>query len=75
MDQAVYETTLDQTQWMQVFKAEYLRRTGITWEDGGGTEEEALDRYYPHDCPLDAVMHNMDKYGLDDITDPWIGGK
>lgn len=74
MNKAVYETKLDQTQWIAVFKAEYLRRTGITWEEGGGTEKEALDRYWPHECPLDAVFHQMDKYGLIDVTDPWMGG-
>lgn len=71
MDQAVYSETLDKDQWLTVFKAEYLRRTGITFEDGGGTAEEAVDRYWPSDCPLDAVLHQIDKYGLDDITSLW----
>ena len=75
MNQAVYSITLDQLQWIAVFKEEYKRRTGITWnEDAGRTDEEALDRYFPETCPMDAVFDQMNKYDLVDVTDPWMGG-
>lgn len=60
---------MTENEWLVKFKAEYLRRTGITFENGGGTNEEAISRYFPNYDPVDAVLHQIEKYGLDDITD------
>jgi len=53
--------------WLSAFKAEYLRRTGITWEDGGHEDEDAK-RYWPESTPEEAVLHQIEKYDLTDIT-------
>ena len=56
-------------QWLINFKTEYKRRVGITYEDGGGDDEDAM-RWYP--LPFaEAVQQEMDKYDLDDITKTW----
>ena len=71
IDQAVFNKKLDQPSWLKVFNTEFLRRTGITFKDGGGTDEQAL-RYWPRNSPLDAVLHQIEKYELVDMTDPWM---
>lgn len=58
---------MDKSEWLAAFKAEYLRRTGITWEDGGQTDEDAIDRYFPDDV-TESVLHQIEKYDLTDIT-------
>lgn len=65
MDRDVYSTSLDSQRWLEVFKKEYRRRTGITWnEDAGRTDEEALKYYFPKTCPFDAVHDQIVKYDL-----------
>lgn len=60
---------MDQLQWLTIFKAEYERRTGITWNEGAGaTDQDAIERYWPGD-PVDAVEDQIERYGLIDITD------
>ena len=57
-----------QTAWLAKFKAEFLRRTGITWNEGAGLEDkDAIDRYYPDEVG-EAVGHYIEKYDLEDIT-------
>lgn len=59
---------VERDQWIVAFCSEYLRRTGITVQDGGQSPEEVADRYWPGTCPVDAVLHQIEKYDLDDIT-------
>jgi hypothetical protein len=54
-------------EWLRRFKSEYRRRTGMTWEDSGSTDEDALS-YHPSFSPLSAVLHQIEKYDLIDIT-------
>lgn len=62
---------MNQQDWLAAFKAEFLRKTGITWnEDAGLTDEDAIERYYPEDIQ-DAVLQHMEKYDLDDVTQQW----
>lgn len=61
-------TKLDE--WLASFKAEFLRKTGITWEDAGLEDKDAIDRYFPEDVQ-DAVLQHMEKYDLDDVTQGW----
>jgi hypothetical protein len=58
---------LKQSDWLIDFKAEFLRRTGITWEDAGSDDQDALDRYYPQDVS-ESVSLYIEKYDLNDIT-------
>lgn len=54
--------------WKYMFKSRYLERVGISWEDGGGDDEE-MERYFDANfSPGDAVQHQMDKYDLDDLS-------
>jgi hypothetical protein len=53
---------------LKAFKAEFLRRTGITWNEGAGlTDEDAFDFYYPQEV-AEAVEHYIEKYDLAVIT-------
>ena len=61
--------TANGDQWLVAFKAEFLRRTGITWNEGAGNEDEdAIERYFPEDVS-DAVGHYIEKYDMADITE------
>ena len=65
------EETLVQRAWLIDFKAEFLRRTGITWEEGGNTDQDAIDRWCFHGDVTDpniAVSFHIEKYELTDIT-------
>lgn len=57
-----------QSDWLIDFKAEFLRRTGITWEDAGNTDQDALDRWDFDTHPNMAVSLYIEKYDLNDIT-------
>ena len=53
--------------WKYMFEKKYEERTGLSWQDGGGDDEE-MERYYDNNfTPNDAVQHQMDKYDLDDV--------
>ncbi len=57
--------------WKYMFLHKYVERTGISWEDGGGDDEE-MERYFDGNfTPSDAVQHQMDKYDLEDLTTTW----
>lgn len=57
--------------WKYMFEKRYKQRTGISWQDGGGDDEEA-ERYFDQNfTPEEAVQHQMDKYDLDDLTTTW----
>lgn len=62
---------MNKRKWLRTFKAIYRRHTGITFGEGGGEDEEALDRYYPNHTPADAVILEMNRYGLIDVTNPF----
>ena len=55
-------------EWLALFKAEFLRRTGITWNEGAGNEDDDAERYFP-DNVSDAVRHYIVKYDMIDITE------
>jgi len=60
-----------QRAWLIDFKAEFMRRTGITWEDAGNKDQDALDRYFEvgrERVAEEAVSHYIEKYDLNDIT-------
>jgi hypothetical protein len=60
-----------QRAWLIDFKAEFMRRTGITWEDAGNTDQDALDRYFEvgrERVAEEAVSQYIEKYDLNDIT-------
>lgn len=61
---------MNEQEWLAAFKAEFLRKTGITWEDSGAEDSDAIERYYPDDVK-ESVLHNMEKYDLDDVTQGW----
>lgn len=63
---------MNEQEWLVAFKAEFLRRTGITWnEDAGLEDSDAINRYFPEDVS-DAVGQHIIKYDLDDVTElPW----
>lgn len=54
--------------WVRLFKAEFLRRTGITWADSGGTEHDAKLWYSPDASVSEMVEAVIEKYELNDIT-------
>lgn len=60
---------MEKDQWVAEFCAEYQRRVGITIEDAGSSSEEIAERYWPGFTPLEAVLHQIDKYDLMDITE------
>jgi hypothetical protein len=61
-----------QRAWLIDFKAEFMRRTGITWnEDAGNTDQDALNRYFEvgrERVVEEAVSDYIEKYDLNDIT-------
>ena len=60
---------MERVKWVADFKTEFLRRTGITWNEGAGMDDQdAFDRYYP-EAVGESVQHYMDKYDLFDIND------
>lgn len=62
------EKTGKPSRWLAAFKSEFLRRTGITWNEGAGlSDEDALDSYYPEET-TEAVLHYIEKYDLEDIS-------
>jgi len=62
---------MNEKEWLVVFKAEFLKRTAITWNEGAGQEDsDAIERYFPEEVK-DAVSHYIEKYDLDDVTQLW----
>ena len=62
-----HDTPPDQPKWLEQFQAEYLRRTGMTGADGGVSDEEAVEKYWPDDTPSAAVSQEIEKYDLVDL--------
>jgi len=63
--------SIKKQQWLASFKPEFERRTGITWEEGGNTDQDAIDRWCDGKkwTPPDwAVSFFIEKYDLKDIT-------
>jgi len=56
-----------QPRWLERFQAEYLRRTGMTGADGGMSDEEVVEKYWPDDTPSEAVSQEIEKYDLVDL--------
>ena len=52
---------MNEQEWLEAFNAEFLRKTGITWADGGLEDQDAINRYFPEDVK-DAVLQHMEKY-------------
>ncbi len=65
-------------EWLNLFKAEFKRRTGITWAESGNTDEDAKRWHDPDSVGLrfeeasigDAVGAYIEKYDLIDLADP-----
>jgi len=53
-------------QYRNRFNAEYERRTGITFDDAGGTDEEIGDYQYNGYTPSQAVSSEIARYDLTD---------
>ena len=57
--------------WHEAMNREGDRRFAITWEDGGGTEEELKKLYDNGDTVQEVCNWWCEKYDLDDLTTTW----
>ena len=57
-----------QEKWLTAYKVEYLSRTGLTVSDAGWTDQDVIDTYYLDYNPVDAVMDQIERYDLTDIS-------
>lgn len=59
---------MNEQEWLAAFKAEFLKRTKITWnEDAGHDDSHAIERYFPDDVS-EAVGQYIEKYDLTDYA-------
>ena len=58
---------MNKAKWLDMFLREYLKRTGITYGEGGGINDEAVEKYFESHSPTEAVSHEIIKYDLEEI--------
>lgn len=54
--------------WKYMFEKSYEKLTGMTWEDGGGDDEEMKKYFDWNYTPADAVQDQIRKYDLEVIS-------